>query len=141
MDFQSVRPDLVKFEMRQTSGRPAWEQEVKKTGGFGRFLSGIGRLFGAVAAPLSFLFPPAALATAGMYGAAGIGDMIQAKSYQKAMEADAKRNPQNVSFPGLESGGMSLQPASAMGVSPQNEMVMNVLFSRDAASQSMAQAI
>ena len=141
MEFQGVRPDLVKFEMRQATGTPAWQQEVKRPGGFGRFLSGIGRLFGAVAAPLSFIFPPAALATAGMYGAGAIGDQIQTKAYQRAMDADAKRNPQNVSFPGLDLGQIGLQPVNQMSVSPQNEMVMHVLFQRDAASASMAQAI
>ena len=140
MEFQGVRPDFVKYEMRQTSGRPAWEKEVKKPGGFGRFLSGIGKLFGAIAAPLSFIFPPAALATAGMYGVSSIGDQVQSKAYQKTMEAQAGRNPQNVSFPGLgvQSG---FQPASSVGISPQNDMIMNVLFSRDNASMSMAKTL
>ncbi|MBI5299786.1 MAG: hypothetical protein HY877_05790 [Deltaproteobacteria bacterium] len=139
MDFQGVRPDFVKYEMRQTTGTPAWQKEVRKPGGFGRFLSGIGRLFGAIAAPLSFIFPPAALATAGMYGASAIGDQIQTKSYQKTMEAQASRNAQNVSFPGLgvQSG---FQPTSA-GISPQNDRIMNVLFSRDNASMSMAHSL
>lgn len=139
MEFQGVRPDFVKYELRTTTGRPAWEKEVKKPGGFGRFLSGIGRLFGAVAAPLSFIFPPAALATAGMYGAASIGDQVQTRAYQKAVEGEANRSSQNVSFPGL---GVSsgFQPVGA-GVSPQDQMIMNVLLTRDNASMSMAHSI
>lgn len=140
MNFQGVRPDLVKFEMRQTTGIPAWQQEAKKPGFFARLLSGLGRIVGAVAAPLSFIFPPAALAAAGMYGVGAIGDQIQAKSYQKQMEAQAKRNPQNISFPGLDLGGFGIQPAGG-NVSPQNAMVMDVLFARDGASLSMAHRI
>ncbi len=141
MQFQGVRPDLVKFEMRQATGTPAWQQEIKRPGGFGRFLSGIGRIFGAVAAPLSFIFPPAALAAAGMYGASSIGDQIQSKAYQNAMEAQAQRNPQNVSFPGLDVGGAApFQPASTP-LTQQNEMVMNVLFNRGNAQQAMTGTI
>lgn len=141
MQFQGVRPDLVKFEMRQATGTPAWQQEIKRPGGFGRFLSGIGRIFGAVAAPLSFIFPPAALAAAGMYGASSIGDQIQAKSYQRAMDAQAQRNPQNVSFPGLELGGVAPFQSASTPLTQQNEMVMNVLFNRDSAQQAMTGAI
>ncbi len=140
MDFQGVRPDLVKFEMRQATGTPAWQKEIRKPGFFGRLLSGFGRIAGAVAAPFSFMFPPAALATAGMYGAAGIGDQIQYRAYERAMGSAAQRNLQNVSFPGLDlsGGGGGIQPAAAAGVSPNDEMVMNVLFARDQASLSMA---
>ncbi|MDO8526548.1 MAG: hypothetical protein Q7T03_02550 [Deltaproteobacteria bacterium] len=142
MDFQGVRPDLVKYEMRQTTGTPAWQKDVKKPGAFGRFLSGVGKFFGAVAAPLSFIFPPAALAAAGMYGAGAIGDQVQAKSYQRQMETQAQKNPQNISFPGLDAGGVGgIQPASSSGVSPQGEMVMNVLFSRDDAASTMAHSL
>lgn len=136
MQFSGVRPDLIKFEMRKTEGRPAWVKEAKKPGFFGRLLSGIGRFFGAVAAPLSFIFPPAALAAAGMYGVSSIGDQIQAKAYQKRMQQD--QQAQNVVFPGLGPGG-GFQPASA--VSPHNEMIMNVLFARDQSSLSMANGL
>src|SRR3989344_5497551 len=115
MTLQTVRPDLVKFEMRQTTGRPAWQAEVKKPGFFARLLSGVGKFFGAIAAPLSFIFPPAAL---------------------------GKRNPENVSFPGLDLGGFGgIQPASGVGISPKSAMIMDVLFARDGASLSMAHRI
>lgn len=140
MNFQGVRPDLVKFEMRQATGTPAWEKEVKRPGFFGRLLSGVGRIVGAVAAPFSFMFPPAALGTALMYGAAGIGDQIQYRSYERAMQSAGQRDLQNVSFPGLDWGGMSIQPASAP-LSPHDEMIMNVLFARDGASLAMAHDI
>lgn len=140
MNFQGVRPDLVKFEMRQATGRPAWEKEVKKPGFFGRLLSGVGRIVGAVAAPLAFMFPPAALAAAGMYGVSAIGDQVQYKSYERAMQSAAQRNLQNVSFPGLDLGGIAIQPASAP-LSPRDDMIMNVLFARDEASLAMAHQI
>lgn len=137
MNFQGVRPDLVKFEMRQTSGRPAWMKEAKRPGFFGRLLSGLGRLVAGVAAPLSFIFPPAALAAAGMYGVGQIGDQIQYRAYQKAMENQSQL--QNASFPGLDLGGSSFRPASS--VSAQDQRVMDVLFSRDTASAAMVQEI
>lgn len=140
MNFQGVRPDLVKFEMRQTTGRPAWEKEIKRPGFFGRLLSGVGRIVGAVAAPLSFVFPPAALAAAGMYGASAIGDQIQVKAYQRAMQSAAQRDLSNVNFPGLDMSNMGIQPASA-ALSPKDDMIMNVLFARDEASLSMAHQI
>lgn len=140
MNFQGVRPDLVKFEMRQTAGRPAWEKEVKKPGFFGRLLSGVGRIVGGIAAPFSFMFPPAALATAGMYSASAIGDQIQYKAYERAMQSAAQRDLSNVSFPGLDLGGIALQPAAA-ALSPHDEMIMNVLFARDGASLAMAHDI
>lgn len=144
MDFQGVRPDLVKFEMRKTTGRPAWADPPKKQGFFGRLLSGVGRFFGAVAAPLSFMFPPAALAAAGMYGVAQIGDQIQYKAYARMMKDREESSLQNASFPGLEMGGgsaMGFQPATgtSAAISTQNEMVMNVLFARDGANMAMAQ--
>ncbi len=140
MDFQGVRPDLVKFEMRQTTGTPAWEKEIHKPGFFGRLMSGVGRVVGAVAAPFSFMFPPAALAAAGMYGVAGIGDQVQYRTYQRAMESASQRNLTNTSFPGLDTGNIGLQPASA-SVSTNDQQIMNVLFARDQASLSMSQGI
>lgn len=140
MDFQGVRPDLVKFEMRQATGTPAWAKEIKKPGFFGRLMSGMGRIVGAVAAPLSFMFPPAALAAAGMYGVAAVGDQVQYKAYEKAFASAQQRDLQNVSFPGLDLGNMGIQPASH-AISPQDEQIMNVLFARDQASLAMAHAI
>lgn len=143
MNFQGIRPDLVKYEMRKTSGEPAWAKPVKKPGFFGRLLSGLGRIVGAVAAPLSFVFPPAALAAAGMYGLAQVGDQIQYRAYARMQQQQADQSMQNVSFPGLEGamGGGGLHPASQTPITPQQERVMNVLFARDDASSSMAHRI
>ncbi|MBI4125092.1 MAG: hypothetical protein HY609_04270 [Deltaproteobacteria bacterium] len=140
MDFQAVRPDLVKFEMRQATGTPAWAKEIKKPGFFGRLLSGLGRIAGATAAPLSFIFPPAALAAAGMYGVSAIGDQIQYNAYEKAFSSAAQRDLSNASFPGLDLGNIGIQPATH-AISPQDEQIMNVLFARDQASLGMAHAI
>lgn len=134
MNFSGIRPDLVKYEMRQTTGLPAWSKPVKTPGFFGRLLSGIGRFFGAVAAPLSFLFPPAALVAAGSYGAAQLGDQIQYRSYQKMVEAQQAKGTQGTYFPGL-------QPAASYSLSPRDEMVMDVLFARGDASLRMAHGI
>ena len=138
MQFQGVRPDLVKFEMRQTTGTPAWVPEAKKPGFFGRLLSGLGRIVGAVAVPLSFVFPPAALVAAGSYGGATIGDMVQAKAQQRVMEANAQRAQQAGYIPGLGVDQPGVMPASAAIGSPYNHDVMNVLFTRGDASLSMA---
>ena len=142
MEFKGIQPDLVRFEMRRTSGRPAWEKEVKKPGGFSRFLSGMGRILGAVSAPLSFVFPPMALASAGMYGLAGVGDYVQAKHYGRMAEAQANKGMQNIVFPGLDGGTQTgqIQPAG-YAVSPQQEQVLDVLFAREDAMMHMAQQI
>lgn len=149
MDFAGVKPDLVKFEMRQSVGRPAWAEPVKKRGFFGRLLSGVGKFFGALAAPFSYVFPPAALAAAGMYGLGQIGDQIQYKAYQKMMKDQSQGNLSNVSFPGLDFSQMGPMPASASGVSPagvtsmspHNAMVMDVLFARGSADIDLVHRI
>ena len=146
MEFQPVRPDLVHYQVRQTQGTPIWAQETKKPGGFGRFLSGMGRVLGAVSLPLSFVFPPAALAAAGMYGTSQIGDVIQARAYTKAIEQQQVQSQASyVVYPGLDMGGGSantMQPAAAsQSYGARDEQVMNVLFSRDNALHSMAESL
>src|SRR3989338_7489496 len=102
MSYQAVRPDLVRYQVRHTSGDPIWAKQQKKPGGFGRFLSGLGRILGGVAAPLSFIFPPAALAAAGMYGTSQIGDVIQARAYTKQVGEQQKQQASFVVYPGLD---------------------------------------
>lgn len=142
MEFKGIQPDLVRFEMRRTSGAPAWEKEVKKSGGFSRFLSGMGRLLGSVSAPLSFVFPPMALASAGMYGLAGVGDYVQSKHYGRIMEAQANKGMQNVVFPGMD-GGQSQGMTQPVGyaVSAQQDQVVDILFAREDAMLHMAQQV
>lgn len=132
MNFNPVRPDAVKYEMRMVSGENPFAREQKTPGAFGRFLSGVGRFFGAVAAPMSLIFPPAAIGAAGMYGIGQIGDQMQYRSYMKVMEQQAQ--PQYISYPGLDlSGGGEAGGAQPAGfdISAQQESVMDVLFARN----------
>ncbi|OGQ49452.1 MAG: hypothetical protein A3I09_04225 [Deltaproteobacteria bacterium RIFCSPLOWO2_02_FULL_47_10] len=128
MNFTPIKPDLVKYEMRMVSGENPFEQQQKKPGAFGRFLSGIGRFFGAVAAPMSLIFPPAAIGAAGMYGIGQIGDQMQYKSYQKVMQQQA--SPQYISYPGLDLGS-NAGSGAAMQISANDQMIMDVLFARN----------
>ena len=68
MSLNTIKPDLVRYEMRMVQGQNPHVREQKKPGAFGRFLSGMGKILGSIAMPLSFIFPPAALGAAGMYG-------------------------------------------------------------------------
>ena len=132
MDFRPVKPDVVKYEMRMVRGEDPITKHQKKPGGFGRFLSGIGKLFGAIAMPLSIIFPPAMIGALGAYGLGKIGDQIQMKSYQKVMQQQMSHQPagSNVSFPGME-GYLSSGGGKDQGLSPIQADVLNVLYARN----------
>lgn len=136
MTINSVQPSMVRFEMRMVQGQDPYAREQKKPGFFGRLLSGFGKVLGAVAAPLSFIFPPAAIAAAGMYGVGQIGDQMQAKSYAKAAAKQQQQQATQVAFPGL-SLGTGPQPAS---FDADNE-VMRTLDARGASMSQMSQRI
>ena len=140
MELTPIQPDLVRFEMRMTQGVDPTVREQKKPGFFGRLLSGLGRVLGAVAAPLSFIFPPAAIGAAGMYGLGAIGDQMQAKAYQKQTEKMQREGQTQASFPGLQLDNSAISPAG-FDVSASDERVMNVLFSRNDAMMEMAHSI
>jgi hypothetical protein len=133
MNFNPVKPDVIKYEMRMVSGENPMAEQQKKPGAFGRFLSGVGKFFGAVAAPLSLIFPPAAIGAAGMYGVGQIGDQMQYKSYQKMM--DQQSTPQYISYPGMDivptPGGVPVSKAPGYQASLMDERVMDVLFARN----------
>lgn len=135
-----VTPDLVRFEMRMVQGQDPHVREQKKPGGFGRFLSGLGRILGAIAMPMSFLFPPAAIGAAGMYGLSALGDGMQAKAYGKQAEKAQREQNTMVSFPGLDIGSSAIAPAS-YDRSIRDEEVMGVLGARGGAMMDMAQRI
>lgn len=137
MDFTPIKPDLVKFEMRMVQGVNPHEKEMKQPGGFARFLSGAGRVLGSVALPLSFIFPPAAIGAATMYGTSAVGDQMQQRIYLKQAEQMQRNQATNVSFPGLGVGDGGLQPAAGT-VSAADETVMNVLFKRNDAMMENA---
>lgn len=134
--------DLVKFEMRMVQGQDPYQREQKRPGGFSRFLSGIGKVLGAVTMPLSFIFPPMALASAGMYGMGAMGDLGQARAAQKQAQKQANEQNTMVSFPGLEIGGSAsaLAPA-AFDMSAREQSVMNVLDARGGTMQAMTHQI
>ena len=140
MSFNTVQPDLVRYEMRMVQGVDPKVREQKKPGAFGRFLSGMGKILGSVAMPLSFIFPPAALAAAGMYGVGQIGDQVQNRAYAKAAEKMQREAPQQASFPGLEVEGMAVQPAS-FDMSARDQQVMTVLGARGNSMTQMSQGL
>lgn len=140
MQFSPIQPDLVRYEMKMVQGEDPTVKEAKKPGFFGRLLSGMGRVLGAVAAPLSFIFPPAAIGAAGMYGLGQIGDQMQAKSYQKQAEKQQRDSQTRVSFPGLQMDQGAIQPAG-FDLSANDERVMNVLFARNDSMTEMAHSI
>lgn len=135
MGFSTVKPTLVKYEMRMVQGQDPHVREQKKPGFFGRLLSGLGRVLGAVAAPMSFIFPPAAIAAAGMYGLSKVGDQMQISAQQKMMQKQ-QQAMQPVSYPGMELDSAGATPAS-FDVSAQDARVMDVLYSRGNAQTAM----
>ena len=135
MSFSTVQPTLVKYEMRMVQGIDPHVREKRKPGFFGRLLSGLGRVLGAVAAPLSFIFPPAAIAAAGMYGLGKVGDQMQISAYQKMAEKQ-QQAMQPVAYPGMELDASGLSPAS-FDVSVHDARIMEVLFSREDARTAM----
>ena len=136
MSFSRVQPTLVKYEMRMVQGQDPRVREQRKPGFFGRLLSGMGRILGAVAAPLSFIFPPAAIAAAGMYGLGKVGDQMQVSAYQK-MAAKQQQAAMPASYPGMDIGGGGGASPASFDVSAQDARVMDVLFSRGNAQTGM----
>ncbi len=138
MALNTVQPDLVRFEMRMVQGVDPHAREQKKPGAFGRFLSGMGKILGSVAMPLSFVFPPAAIGAAGMYGVGAIGDQVQQRAYAKQAEKMQRERTTQVVFPGMEMhGGHGPQPA-AFDFSASDQQVMQVLDARGGAMNDMA---
>ena len=137
-----MNPDLVRFEMRMVQGQDVNVREQKRPGAFSRFISGLGKVLGSIAMPLSFVFPPAALASAGMYGIGALGDMGQARAAQKVAEKAQREQNTMVSVPGLDIGGgaQAIAPAG-FDLSAREQAVMNVLDTRGGAMQDMARSI
>ncbi len=140
MSINTIQPDMVRYEMRMVQGQDPKVREQKRPGFFGRLLSGVGKVLGAIAAPLSFIFPPAALGAAGMYGISAIGDQMQARSNARAAEKMQRDQPQQASYPGIEIDGMAMQPAS-FDLSARDQQVMQVLDARGGSMSAMSQRI
>lgn len=136
MSFSRVQPTLVKYEMRMVQGQDPRVREKRKPGFFGRLLSGMGRILGAVAAPLSFIFPPAAIAAAGMYGLGKVGDQMQLSAYKKMVEKQQQAN-MPVSYPGMDIGSAGGATPASFDVSAQDARIMDVLFTRGNAQTGM----
>lgn len=138
MPNNNIKTDLVRYEMRMVQGQDPHVREQKKPGAFGRFLSGLGRVLGAVAMPMSFLFPPAAIGAAGMYGMSQIGDGMQARAYGRAMEKQQRDSMTQVAFPGLEIGGGPQVRPAAGSFAAGDQAVMNVLDARGGSMSEMS---
>jgi len=127
MAFNQIRPDFVRYEMRMVQGEEPFAVHQKRPGGFGRFLSGLGKVLGAIAAPFSFIFPPAMIGALTMYGLGSIGDRIQAAAYNKQMKNEMLRQASQVVIPGMEDGGALTLTGGAFPA----EDVLNVLYARN----------
>jgi len=139
--LHTIKTDLVRYEMRMVQGQDPNVREAKKPGAFGRFLSGFGKVLGSMAMPLSFLFPPAAIGAAGMYGVGAIGDGMQNRAYANAAEKAQRDQTTQVSFPGLQFGGMSqIQPAAGTMAS-NDQQIMQVLEARGGSMTEMTHRI
>lgn len=148
MEFNPVQPDILKYEIRGVANDTAGVQAQKKKGGFSRFMSGIGRFFGAIAAPLAFVFPPAAIASAGFYGLSQVGDMGQAKAAAK-MQANSAPSPsasQGYFFPGMDltpgptaDAGKDMSSTATSAAAAQKDRIMNVLYARNDLMMANAQ--
>lgn len=135
MEFQPVKPDMVRYEMRMVQGEDPYAKHQKKPGAFGRFLSGIGRFLGAVAMPFSLICPPAMIGALSMYGLGKIGDQVQYSAYNKQVQQQAAHQAQRVAFPGMEDimGGPQITPVQAD--------ILNVLYSRNDMMMESAHSI
>lgn len=133
MEFPQIRPDVIKYEVRTISGESIQSQAQHRPGGFARFMSGLGRIIGAIAAPLSFIFPPAAIGAAAAYGVSRLGDTMQYRSYQKMAAQQQEQGSAPLYVPGVEQSSFDLTKDNphAQPVSRQDERIMNVLFARN----------
>lgn len=138
MNFNPVSPDIIKYEIRDVGGDPAAAQEKHKSGGFGRFISGLFKFITAPLAVLAPVFPPAALGAAAAYGLGSIGDQMQARSAAKQAQQMQQNSPpsQGYFLPGVDSRGMadassSLAPQSAPVPTAMQTRVMDVLYARN----------
>lgn len=139
MDFRPIQPDQVKYEMRVVKGEDPFVKHRKRPGGFGRFLSSIGRIFGAIAAPLSLIFPPAMIGALGAYGLSSIGDKIQYKAHMRSAQQAGQH--QNVSFPGMDWGALGMGGGPQASISPVQAEALNVLYARNDLMMESAHAM
>ncbi len=141
MALTTVQPDMVRYKMTMVQGQDPHVREQKQPGAFGRFLSGMGKILGAVAMPLSFFCPPAAIGAAGMYGLGMVGDGMQQRAYGRAAEKAARDSVTNVSFPGLGvMQGSPIQPAAG-SFGARDSMIMQVLDARGSSVFDMSNTI
>ncbi len=151
VDFAGVRPDVIKYEIRRLDGQDINQAQQKKRGGFGRFLSGLGRIVSAIAAPLSFIFPPAGLVAAGAYAGSKVGDMLQQKAAMKMVKDQDRQGGQDgqglgqVFIPGLTQTSMDLTRDTTQVFNPtiqrHADNVVNVLVARNDVDTTMAHSV
>lgn len=148
VNFAGVKPDVIKYEVRRLSGPDIHQAQQKKRGGFGRFLSGLGRMMGAIAAPLSFIFPPAALVAAGAYAGSKVGDMLQQKAMVKMVkdrDRQAGGELGQVFIPGMTQASMDLTRDTTKVFDPIQQRhannVVNVLVARNDVDTAMAHSL
>lgn len=138
MEFRPIQPDVVKYEMKMVKGEDIYQKHQKTPGGFGRFLSGFGKLIGTLAMPFSFICPPAMIGALSAYGLGSIGDQVQYKAAEKVMMEQQAHQATQVSFPGMEEmfGG-----AQGYSISPVQADVLNVLYAKNDLMMDTAHSI
>lgn len=148
MSVSGIRPDAIKYEVRHLSGVPINQAQAKRPGAFSRFLSGIGRLAGAVLAPLSLICPPAILGVAAARSMSVIGDMGQVGAARKQMETSANGAGQDLGqayIPGLTQTSLDLTsdvvPVLDPAVRAQQLQVAKVLVAKNDMMMASAQKV
>lgn len=146
MDFARLQPDVIKYEVRRLSGDPIGQARQKKPGGFARFLSGLGRLAGAVMGPLSFVFPPAAIGAAASYGLSQTGDIMQGGAARKMLQQqqDAQGDMGQVYIPGLTQTSMDLTSEQGKVFKPmtvRDQQATQILVARNDLDLATAQQV
>jgi hypothetical protein len=144
MDFNPVSPDIIKFEMRGMGGDPAATQEKRKSGGFGRFLSGFFKLLAAPLMVAGAVAPPLLIAGLGAQALASTGDAMQARAASKDAQRAAPP-PQQYFFPGVDTGAMaeassSLSPSTLPVPTALRQSVTDVIYARSDARGDAVQS-
>lgn len=134
-----IDPNIMRLEVRYANLN---QPPKRKISGGAKFARALGSFLGPVGMAASFFFPPMAIAGMAAYG---LRNQAQRAINQQQTFIQAERaaygsgGPQQVQYFGYQNQGGSYQPVGtgAMGVSPAQDQVMNILFLRNEASDQV----